>query len=236
MFSSRDKNAPSSQPSQDLGIMIKIESYGFRLQAGPKSPVHNGDTLLIAYKCGSADWVRTKIDYVKEPDGMFVFTCERPTNVVVMSAESMKTVKRNQDVPVTIVSDDRRMGSSSFFLSDLFDPLNPLSPISPFSLWNPSSPLHFLVDFDSFHSHNSANEHSSTGAAGVATDPYNQNSSFGTGEFREGTSGSREEGNPTEEEQKENDPEKEESSWDEPKPTEEPDTSCGSTVEDPAAY
>lgn len=157
MFDFIFKPASTPTPAPELGLTIHIESEGFRLQAGPKSPVKDGDRLYLAYRCGSDDWVRTEIDFRKESGGMFVFTGNRPTNVVVTSHKMIQSARRNDDVPVSIFSQDRHDdSSSSCVLSDLLDPLNPLSPLSPFSLWNSPSPRDFESNFHSSSTHHHA--------------------------------------------------------------------------------
>jgi len=204
-----DQN-PGKSVNVDLGIMIGIEGDGFRLKTGPKSPVDDGDTLLIAYKTNTSHWTRTSITYNDERDGMFVFTGDTPTNVVVMSHKVTLLSKSNRDVPVTVYSSDTNSGTSSCYLNDLLDPFNsfsPLSPLSainplaPFSLWRSETPHNFITDFESpsvklpaDDSQRNVSESApihfstSTGVANSVESPFDDKAAFGTQDFRDGES------------------------------------------------
>jgi hypothetical protein len=150
--SNRTRQEPFSDAEIASGVRITPEADGFRLLSSGK--IQNGDLLLVSYTTQSG-WQRIEVEYQHEPKGMFIFTGDRPTNVMVIAKESLFQAERSHDVPVGVYRNDRNRYDSSttpdtYSLNDLFDPTNVFS---PYHSLNPLDPLGFLNLFGGSHHH-----------------------------------------------------------------------------------
>jgi hypothetical protein len=122
----------------EAGVKVIVESDGFRLKA--TGNIKQGDTLLIAYETSSGQWQKISVEFHDQPGGMFVFTGQKPRNIVVLSKRALERANHLSEVPTSSYSSD----SSIDLLNpaNLFSPLNTLSPFHPLNQFDPLGFLH----------------------------------------------------------------------------------------------